>query len=76
MHYWFGGGHFIWMTVGWLLGLGMLIALIWAIVQAGSRQRPEIDSPEAILKRRYAAGEIDTEEYTRRLEVLKNKNVA
>ena len=33
----------------------------------GKRQ----DSPEQILKRRYAAGEIDKEEYDRRLSDLR-----
>jgi putative membrane protein len=76
MHYWFGWGHMIWMTIAWLVGIGLLVALIWAILQAASGRSRETESPEAILKRRYAAGEIDTEEYNRRLEVLKNKSVA
>jgi uncharacterized membrane protein len=64
----------IWMTIAWLVGIGLIVALFWAILQAASER--ETESPEAILKRRYAAGEIDTEEYNRRLEVLKNENVA
>jgi putative membrane protein len=75
-YYWFGWGHMIWMTIAWLVGIGLLVALIWAILQAASGRSRETESPEAILKRRYAAGEIDTEEYNRRLAVLKNKNVA
>ena len=67
MHYWFGWGHMIWMTISWLVGIGLLVALAWAIFQAASGRSGETESPEAILSRRYAAGEIDTEEYNRRL---------
>jgi uncharacterized membrane protein len=55
MHYWFGWGHMIWMTIAWLVGIGLLVALIWAILQAASGRSRETESPEAILKRRYAA---------------------
>jgi putative membrane protein len=77
MHYWFGWGGMVWMTVAWLVGIGLMVALFWALLQAASGRSREIESPEAILRRRYAAGEIDTEEFSRRLEVLrKNRNVA
>ncbi len=76
MHYWFGWGYMIWMTIAWLVGIGLLVALVWAILQAQTERSRETESPEAILRRRYAAGEIDTDEYNRRLEVLRKKNVA
>jgi putative membrane protein len=75
MHYGFGWEHMVWMTIAWLVGIGFLIALIWGIASRG--RLPERGPPEAILKRRYAAGEIDTDEYRRRREELENpKNAA
>ncbi|MET9441827.1 SHOCT domain-containing protein [Streptomyces sp. NPDC006610] len=38
--------------------------------QAMGEQRPSGDSPLAVLGRRFASGEIDEEEYGRRLSVL------
>ena len=67
---WFDGGHMIWMTLWWLIPIGLFVALLWVLFRSG---RPsEIDrSPETILRRRYAAGEIDTEEFERRLASLR-----
>lgn len=49
----------IWMSV-WVIGL---VAMIWLIVQ-GERRRPA-DDAEAILRARFARGEIDAEEFGR-----------
>jgi uncharacterized membrane protein len=67
----------IWMTISWLVGIGLFSMLIWLLL-AAVRPRPEAGhSPEEILRRRYAAGEFETEEYERRLDELrKTKNVA
>src|SRR5262245_59368698 len=68
MHYWLSGGHMVWMTISWVVGTGLLARLIWLLVNG----RPVVShSPEEILKRRYAAGEIETEEYERRLAQLR-----
>ena len=77
MHYWFNGGHMIWMTISWLVGIGLFSMLIWLLLVA-IRPRPEAGrSPEEILRRRYAAGEIETEEYERLLDELgKTRHVA
>ena len=60
-----GLGRFLFTCVG----LGLLLVFVWAVARAagstGSRG-PE-ESPEAILKRRYARGEMDDQEYERRL---------
>jgi uncharacterized membrane protein len=49
------------MWLWWLVGLGVLLLFVWAVARAagstGSRAAEE--SPEAILKRRYARGELD-----------------
>jgi putative membrane protein len=58
----------VWMALSWLVGIGLFAMLIWLLVNA----RPAGNySPEEILRRRYAAGEIETEEYKRRREELR-----
>jgi putative membrane protein len=79
MHYWYWsyGGHMIWMTISWLVGIGLFSTLIWLLLSAFNRGPESSGSPEEILRRRYAAGEIDTEEYKRRLDELsKTKSAA
>jgi len=73
MPYWFNGGHMIWMTLWWLVGIIFLVALVWVLVRAmNAGQSGQGDqSPETILRRRYAAGEIDAEEFERRLATLR-----
>ena len=65
--------HMGWMWLWWLLGLGLLVLVVWAIARAaGGQAAPRQDeSPETILKRRYARGEIDRDEYERRLSDLR-----
>lgn len=60
----FGGG-FMWIF--WLFLLVLLIFIIKAVVgnNPGSAPRQE-DSPLDILKKRYARGDIDEDEFTRR----------
>ena len=77
MHYWFAGGHMIWMLISWLVGIGLLIGLVWFLVSGLAGRTPHSDSPESILRRRYAAGEINTEEFEQRLAALrKTKDAA
>lgn len=67
------GAHMGWMWLWWIVGLGILALLIWAVFRAAGQSgsaRAE-DSPETILKRRYALGEIDRDEYERRLGDLR-----
>jgi putative membrane protein len=71
MHYWFAGGHVIWMLISWLVAIGLLIGFVWLFLSAFAGRIQPPDSPESILRRRYAAGEIDTEEFERRLAVLR-----
>jgi putative membrane protein len=49
------------MALGWLVGLGLLVAAVWWLVTIlrPSRRDPALD----ILRERYARGEISREEY-------------
>ena len=66
------GGMMMWMVLWGLVGLaliGLSIAgVVWVIRRGdGDRQRGRsVESAEGILKRRYAAGEIDEDEFLRR----------
>lgn len=65
----------------WMMGIGLLFWLVllglavWFVVRAAGRQRaePRSEAAEEILRRRFASGEIDAEEYERRLEVLRRR---
>jgi putative membrane protein len=68
-----------WSGWGWLaMSLAMVAfwgLIVWAVVAVvrglgGGWRRPEGRDPEQILAKRYAAGEIDEQEYRSRLEVL------
>ncbi len=76
MHWYWNGWNGWWWHMGfmWLFWIVVIVAVVWALArgisgrtQMGERQ----DSPEQILKRRYASGEIDKEEYERRLSDLR-----
>ena len=71
-HDWSMGWHMVWMGLGALVLIAALIGLGWILGRAatGPNDTPH-DSPEAILKRRFARGEIDEQEYERRLEQLR-----
>ncbi len=63
------------MGIGWVVGLILIGVLVWAIVQATSRSSEpgaasSAGSAEAILADRFARGEIDDDEYRRRLDTL------
>ena len=64
------------MGVGWVMGFILIGVLVWAIVQATSRSSEpaaptSARSAEAILADRFARGEIDDDEYRRRLDTLR-----
>jgi putative membrane protein len=70
-----------WHGEWWMMGFGLIFWLIviglavWLIVRATGRERaePRGEGAEEILRRRFASGEIDADEYERRLEVLKRR---
>jgi putative membrane protein len=61
-----------WMALWWVFGLAFLVLIVWMVGRAagGPPVRTE-ETPEQILKRRYARGEIEREEYQRRLDDLR-----
>jgi uncharacterized membrane protein len=71
--YWHGGWHMWWMATSWIIGLVLVAVFSWAWLRGTAFQppSPQDQSPESILKRRYAQGEISTEEYERRLSGLR-----
>ena len=77
MHYWFDGTHMIWMAISSIVWTGLLVVLVWLFFSMFSGRSESNDSSETILRRRYAGGEINTEEFELRLEELrKTKNAA
>ncbi|MEV5955373.1 SHOCT domain-containing protein [Streptomyces sp. NPDC051987] len=75
MYYWDGG--WAWMAFAPLLGIALIALAVWAVIRlthgasggASGRGRgweghEYRETPEEILDRRYASGEIDTDTYT------------
>ena len=71
------GGMMLWMTIWGVVGPALLVGLAVVVVPAvrpanRAGQVPRADSPEEILRRRYAAGELDEDEYFRRSSGLRD----
>lgn len=67
------GGMGLWMLLWALVGLAVLVlavvGVVWLVRRTDTpRPAPAIDreTPEELLRRRYATGEIDEDEYLRR----------
>ena len=68
MMFWDHGLAMGWMAIWSLLSLIVFFGALWIAARfLWAPGGPLFESPEAILKRRYASGEIDHEEYERRL---------
>jgi putative membrane protein len=77
MYYGHGMGAWGWMlmTGSWLLFWGLLafgiVALVRFVGRSGRNAGPsQSPSPQQVLAERFARGEIDEDEYQRRLRVL------
>lgn len=79
--YWNGGGA--WMAFMPLLWIALICLAVWAVIRLthgtsggasgrshGWEDREHRETPEEILDRRYASGEIDTDTYTEACERL------
>lgn len=62
-HGWFMG--FMWIF--WVIIIALVVWIILRATGAGGTPVPRRESPEEILKRRYASGEISREDYERML---------
>lgn len=77
-----GPGMGIWMMLWSLVGLALvvlaIVGIVWLVRKQGGTSTSHASRPgaaEEALRRRYATGEIDEEEYRRRLSVLSEGNV-
>ena len=72
------GGEYALMSVSMVLFWGLVITGFVLLIRylagpAATASRPHANPPEVILAERFARGEIDDEEYRRRLEVLRGR---
>jgi putative membrane protein len=73
MHSDFGAGWWIVMMLGMLLFWGLIIGgAVWLIRELthSRRTRADLETPGALLDRRFAAGEVSVEEYRERKALL------
>lgn len=60
------------MWLWWLAAFAIVAVIVWAISRTASRSsRDAGESAESILKRRYAQGEIDKDDYEERLRDIR-----
>lgn len=74
---WMAGGlAYLWMLLGSLTLIGIPVGLVYLLLtRRESRGGPADDDALTILRRRYAQGEIDEEEFeTRRMKLLTERN--
>ncbi len=73
--YWNGWWSFPMLAMWgfWILIVVLIVVLIWSLTNTQRHRPPSVggESAEDILKKRYARGEIDRDEYHRRLEDLR-----
>lgn len=69
---WFGMGAGLLI---WVLLIGLAVWVVWRLTsaRATSGGMPPGETAEEVLRRRFAAGEIDAEEYERRVAVLRKR---
>lgn len=67
-------GMMVWMLVAGLLGLAALAAVVvgtvWAMRRWSAPSRQSAESAQEQLRRRFAAGEIDEDDYLSRRALL------
>lgn len=71
MHHWTEGWHMGGMWLWWLVAMAAIAAIVWLVVRSGQTHQLRRESPEDILKRRLASGEIDEQEYRQKLDDLR-----
>ena len=63
-------GHVIWMVMWWTVEIAIFALVFWMVYAAFGGRRDLNQSAEDILKHRLTSGEIDAEEYERRVKSL------
>lgn len=60
------------MPMMWLIWIPLIIIMVWLLMKLSEKRKfnGQKDSPLDLLKKRYANGEISTEEYEERKKVL------
>ncbi|HEY9474787.1 MAG TPA: SHOCT domain-containing protein [Mycobacteriales bacterium] len=69
-----GAWGWLWMAVGMLVFWVLVVTVVVLLIRAARRREPEPrprPTPEHLLAERFARGEIDEDEYHRRLDVLR-----
>lgn len=64
--WWFFGMHFFW----WLFWIALVVTAFATVTPVPKNQMKSGERALDILRRRYAAGQVSTEEYERRKAVL------
>lgn len=64
-HNWMWGMHWLW----WIFWIAIVVLFVVLLARSGT-SRTERESPLEVLEKRYAAGEMTTEEYEERRERL------
>jgi len=71
---WYGGHMtgwgYLFMGTGTLVFWALVVAVAVLLLRDGRRPAARGSSPDQILAERFARGEIDPEEYRRRLDIL------
>jgi len=72
---WDAGAGWLMMGIGMLVWVALIVLAVWLVVRVVG-QRPSVggsESAEELLRRRFASGEIDSEEYERRMQILRRR---
>jgi uncharacterized membrane protein len=64
------------MVLWWIIAIYFIIAAGMFVADAFRNRAKSYETPESMLRRRYAAGDIDTEEFERRLAELRDTQKA
>ena len=72
---WAGGGGGFWMLGGVLLMIGVIVLVVWAVMNLSRTGRavtpdPSGRTPNEILRERFARGEITEQEFEQAKKVL------
>ena len=70
---WMGGAGMIWMSLFWIVLIGLGIWLITSLTRR-DRVSEKLESPRQILDRRLASGEIDATGYAQARRLIENRS--